>query len=573
MTKFGKLLFTLVIIILAAVAALRVMRGAANDGDSSARHDTAKSSAETAGNASAAAAPSQSGTEAPAEKAFDYLPPGLVPKLSSSQPYRPQDNTVIINISEYAGYAGLILANNGLAPNENSWFTQNGGFKVKITLSEEDSWDDLQAGRIAATATTVDVLSNYGRQWQCSVPLQISWSRGADGLIVRKEIRKINDLAGKRIATAPFSEAEFFIRYLAQEAGLSVKRIDGPDAPADPASVNLVFLEDAFTAGDAFLDDLQNDRGKLAGCVTWAPKTTEVVQSANGKARQLIDNKNLLLIADVLAVNKGFAKDHADKVRVLVEGTMLFNDRIRREPEAHLQAIATAFSQFKWTAATARDELSKVHLSNLPENLAFFEGAIDAAGSFSGVFQSANLAYGSELQPNPVAATYFSDLTVLKAIQQAGKLAGQEASIKPIRSSDQTPIEQDPLLTRDIRFFFMPNDWKLDMAKQENTGFLDSVNRLLNVSPGSMVLLRGHVDNARIQDIRKQGGEALVRKTALKAMELSTQRANEVKSQLLKKHPSIDPARIEVIGRGWEEPAGANPDLNRRVEVQWFTLE
>jgi NitT/TauT family transport system substrate-binding protein len=31
--------------------------------------------------------------------------------------------------------------------------------------------------------------------------------------------------------------------------------------------------------------------------------------------------------------------------------------------------------------------------------------------------------------------------------------------------------------------------------------------------------------------------------------------------------------RIEQVGRGWEEPAGADSGLNRRVEVQWFTLE
>ncbi|WP_454828019.1 hypothetical protein [Pseudoxanthomonas wuyuanensis] len=31
--------------------------------------------------------------------------------------------------------------------------------------------------------------------------------------------------------------------------------------------------------------------------------------------------------------------------------------------------------------------------------------------------------------------------------------------------------------------------------------------------------------------------------------------------------------RIELVGRGWEEPAGTDSKLNRRVEVQWFTLE
>lgn len=60
---------------------------------------------------------------------------------------------------------------------------------------------------------------------------------------------------------------------------------------------------------------------------------------------------------------------------------------------------------------------------------------------------------------------------------------------------------------------------------------------------------------------------------ALKAMELSRQRAESVRDALLAKYPNIDANRLELVGRGWEEPAGPDSELNRRVEVQWFTLE
>jgi NitT/TauT family transport system substrate-binding protein len=60
---------------------------------------------------------------------------------------------------------------------------------------------------------------------------------------------------------------------------------------------------------------------------------------------------------------------------------------------------------------------------------------------------------------------------------------------------------------------------------------------------------------------------------ALQAMELSRQRALAVSAALRTRHPGLDAARIEAVGRGWEEPASENSDLNRRVEVQWFTLE
>jgi NitT/TauT family transport system substrate-binding protein len=80
------------------------------------------------------------------------------------------------------------------------------------------------------------------------------------------------------------------------------------------------------------------------------------------------------------------------------------------------------------------------------------------------------------------------------------------------------------------------------------------------------------VDNARVDDFRKMGGDALVKSQALKAIELSKNRAGEIRKLLIERH-NIDAKRIEIVGRGWEEPAGPNSDLNRRVEVQLFTLE
>ena len=82
-------------------------------------------------------------------------------------------------------------------------------------MSEEESWGKLNSGKIAASVTTADVVAVYGRQFQVTVPAQIGYSRGADGLVVRNEIKKINDLEGKIVATGQFTEVDFFMRYLA----------------------------------------------------------------------------------------------------------------------------------------------------------------------------------------------------------------------------------------------------------------------------------------------------------------------------------------------------------------------
>jgi len=494
-----------------------------------------------------------------------------VPPLAAPAAYQPKDDIIDLELSEYAGYAGLIVANGGLEPNENSLFYKKHGFKVRIKLSEEESWSALNSGKMAASATTVDVLAVYGKQFQVVVPAQIGFSRGADGVVVRSDIKRINGLKGRMLATSQFTEADFFIRYLAQEAGLSIQMLPDLAAKPDPESLNLVFCKDAFAAGDFFLRELKAGENRLAGCVTWAPKTTEVAKESGGKARILTTSLNLLIVADILVVNKGFAQQSPDKVAGLVNGLLEGNRLVRDNPAACYDVIGKAF---KWDREQTKAELAKVHPSNLPENLAFFSGAIDAAGSFGGIYQAAVYSYGNQLVKDPIDAERFLDLKHLKTLEASGAFKDQKIAIAPIRTGSASAVEGDPVLSKDIRFLFSANATNLDLTVLENLSQLEAIRKLLQVSPGSTVLLRGHVDTtpAKIDEFRKAGGEAHVRNMALRAVELSRNRAAEIKRLLAEKH-AVDPARVDIVGRGWEEPLGPDGEKNRRVEVQWFMLE
>jgi NitT/TauT family transport system substrate-binding protein len=491
------------------------------------------------------------------------------PVLEAAAPYAPKDKILEIDISEYAGYGGLIVANGGLEPNPESFFAKEYGFQVKLSVSESETWSKLNNGRLAATATTADALAVLGRQFDAVVPVQIGYSRGADMVVVDTGITSVNKLAGKRLAASQFNESEFFIRYLAQEAGVPVRVLRDLDATPPPGELGLVFYDDAFVACDAYAHELAGRTPRLNGCVGWTPRTDEVIEASNGRAKALVSNRNLLVIADVLTLNKEFAQKNPDMVRGLVHGVLEGNHLLRDAPDQHIGVVAKAF---KWSDAEARDELSHVHLSNLPENRAFFSGTLDVAGSFGGIFQSSVLAYGSVIR-NPADPQRFVDTSALDALAKKGLYADQRIAIAPIRTAKQVSLENDPLLSKDIRFYFLPNSAALDREAKENGEYLDTIKRFLQVSPGSTVLLRGHVDNARVDEFRSQGGDELVRSMALQAMELSRQRATAVRDALLARHKDLQTARIEIVGRGWEEPVSKQSDLNRRVEVQWFTLE
>lgn len=490
------------------------------------------------------------------------------PKLQSAAPYEMKNNIIDIDLSEYAGYGGLIVANGGLAPNPESFFAKQYGFQLRLSKGESEEWSALNNGQLAGVATTADVLAVLGRQFDVTVPAQIGFSRGADQVVVDSGIASINQLKGKVLAGTQFNESEFFIRYLASEAGVPVKVLRDLDSRPGPNELGLVFYEDAFVACDAYAAELAGEQ-RLNGCVGWSPRTDQVVAESAGAAKMLVSNRNLLVVADILVLNKGFATAHPEVAKGLVHGLLEGNRQLRDNPQANAGVVAKAFG---WTEAETLEELSKVHLSNLPENLAFFDGSIDSAGSFQGIFQSSVLAYGALIK-NPADPARFADVQYLKALDGSGQFKGQTIAIAPIRTTGKVALEGDALLSKDIRFFFEANSAVLDKQAKENQDYLDTIKKFLQVSPGSVVLLRGHVDNGMVADFERQGGSALVRSMALKAMELSRERADAVKEALLARHPGIKEDRIELVGRGWEEPLGQDSEQNRRVEVQWFTLE
>ena len=233
-----------------------------------------------------------------------------------------------------------------------------------------------------------------------------------------------------------------------------------------------------------------------------------------------------------------------------MQGLLEGNRMVRDRPDAQLDVIGRAF---KWTRDDTKAELAKVHLSNLPENRAFFSGAIDAAGSFGGIYQSAVLAYGSDLIKDPPDAEPLRrHASTSTRSRRAGSSRSRRSRSRRSAAAAATSVETDPLLSKDIRFLFEPNSATLDLANQDNIKNLDAIKRMLQVSPGSTMLLRGHVDNAKVADFRRQGGEAYVRTQALQAMELSKNRAAEIRRLLIERYsrrPEAPRHRRARLGR------------------------
>lgn len=491
-----------------------------------------------------------------------------VPILKAASPYVVQENIVEIELSEYAGYSGLIVANGGLAPNDDSVFFKEHGFRVRITLSEEESWSALNSGKIAGSATTTDVLAAYGNQFKVKVPALIGFSRGATGLVVRNDIQTVNDLAGKIIPVCQFTECDFLLRYLAREAGLGVSQLGDPPWNPSKDSVNLVFCADGFGAGDLFERDVRKKLGFFAGCVTWDPKTGEVAEACKNDAYVLTTTANLLVVADVLVLNEGFATANPELVTGLVNGLLVGNEMVRSNPAAHAGVIESAFG---WDAGDAVSELKKVHLANLPENISFFDGSIDSAGSFKYLLETATDLYRAQLPATPISRDAVLLLDALTAAEKSGYFKDQVADITPIKLDvDLGESEVDKsLLSKSVRFEFTPNSADVEAGKNDIP--LEQVATLMRVSPGSSVKLRGHADNIKLEAYKRQPGfdKNKLRAGELQLKALSEERCATVRKLLIEKL-NVAADRVRVEGVGVAEATG-DAEFDRRVEVQWFT--
>ena len=228
------------------------------------------------------------------------------------------------------------------------------------------------------------------------------------------------------------------------------------------------------------------------------------------------------------------------------------NRMVRDNRDAHLDTIAKAF---KWTRDDAREELAKVHLSNLPENLAFFSGAIDAAGSFGGIYQSAVLAYGSELIKDPARRRIASPAWP----RSRRSRAAASSRIRRSRSRRSAParpgtLESNPLLSKDIRFLFEPNSATLDLDEPVEPVEPRRDQEDAAGQPGlDHPAARPRRQRAWSRSSASSGGDAFVRTQALKAMELSKQRAAEIRQML-----DHAPERRPAAHRGASAAAGKN---------------
>ena len=559
--------FLAVLVVVAGLVGFALWRFGALPGSKGGRISPADMAKEVGG---AEAADSQGITTA---KQYNYVPAQKLPPVQGISSYKPmQDRTVRFALNVWAGWAPIILANNGFKPGK-AWRAPGGkDFKVELTLIDDPvaMRDAYAAGNVHigwATLDMVPLLLESLRKDSRVMPRvyqQVDWSNGGDGIVVRANIKTVADLRGKTLVLAQNSPSHFFALNALINGGVQ------------PAEVNFKFTQDAFQAAAAF-----NADKSVAGCVSWAP---DIYNLARVKGNRMLVNTATAnkLIADVWFARADFAKDHPDILEGLVRG--IFDAMEALKEQSNKQAAAKLMAAgYSIPETDALNMLGDAHNTNHAENREFFLNQNNPT-NFERTWNTAYYLYKRiGAVSDKVDFDQVMDFTLIQKLGREPKYANQknEYNVQFVPASATTVQgESEEILTKTVVVHFFPNSWDLNKKVTRNEGgkevevlydpnvnfVIEEVGKLAGQYGAARIVVEGHTDSS----MKGRVPESAV-------AELASNRANAVKEAIVRKFPTLQPNQFSTAGLAWSRPADpADPDnhaKNRRVEIKVYPLE
>jgi len=136
-------------------------------------------------------------------------------------------NAVRVRVNIWVGCVGGLVANGGLDTAPGSIYSKKG---LKVSFKIIDDWTEgaaaLATNNVDVMLTTTDVWAKDYAQFRSKgfgarAFFMVDWSRGADGVIAVQDINSLKDLAGKKVAFAPYTPSHFLLWTGLRESGLS----------------------------------------------------------------------------------------------------------------------------------------------------------------------------------------------------------------------------------------------------------------------------------------------------------------------------------------------------------------
>jgi NitT/TauT family transport system substrate-binding protein len=273
-------------------------------------------------------------------------------------PLAAQETNVALGISGWTGFAPLTLA-------KEAGIYKKHGLNVSIKkIPQKDRHLAIASGDIQCAATTVETWIVWNANGVATKQIfQLDKSYGADGMVVRNDIKSIKDLKGKTIgASAPGTAPYFTLAWFLHKNGLSVKK-----------DVTVVNLEPA-AAAQAFLAG-QND-----AAMTYEPYLS-TVRAAPDKGKIIATTLDYPMIMDTVGCTPKFIAENPKAAKALADGYFEALEMIAKEQDKAYQIMG---ADVKQSAEQFGNSAKYLRWQDRAANQKFFAGDLQAFSKEAG---------------------------------------------------------------------------------------------------------------------------------------------------------------------------------------------
>lgn len=301
----------------------------------------------------------------------------------------------------WVGYAPIHLAK------EKGFFRDHG---IEVELRDiEDTAARRAALSSGSVDASVDIVDSFANAAAAGLParvvLKLDDSMGGDGIVVRREIESVADLAGKTVAYPQGQPSHFFLLAVLEDAGLSSKDVRSLPMEADQA-------------GAAFVSQ------QVDAAVTWEPWLSRAAGLPHGKILTTSREKPGLIV-DVLTVRSDYLDERPEVVRAFAAGWFDAVEYWREHPE---EANAVMAKALRVEPEVFAQMVQGVLYSDADANRVFFARGGDGTSPFTRLMTRAGLVWQREgvVKRTLDAATVDGSQVVLDSEGRTARATGSE---------------------------------------------------------------------------------------------------------------------------------------------------
>lgn len=443
---------------------------------------------------------------------------------------------ITVGTNTYAGFLPFMYLNNGLEPTEDCILYKEYGLKMKIVVQ-----DDFQAGRSAFKNGDIDIIYSTND----ALPIEMSegsdmsdsrffnisnWSRGADAIVVNKNISTVGDLIGKVVACSEGTASHTLLLNTLETNGISYDKVNTKSG-VDPSKVNIKIVGSGLDAASIF------KAGQCDAAVVFSPDDQDIVASISGSKVLVSTKQASSIICDGLIAKQSYLDANKEDVKKLVSALLSANVKMNNDDVAVAQA-AKAFSKAYGTdEAFAISGSKNIRYVTLEDEANFF----GLNSSYTGVkgdelySKMARTYEGLNLCKKPLAWRKVSDPSIIEA------LMSDPSTIKGEQKEEGKKTFTAP--TKELETKAEMSNKKLTIEYPVNSDLLDNDAKALidrefvsiaKQFSGARVRVEGNTDNT--------GNVA-------HNVELSRRRAQSVANYLIKEY-GFDSNRFIIVGNG-----------------------